>query len=386
MISLCQDVTNEPIQIQEIATFLSKLDTTEAAQTKFAEYKTLVETNQVGECFNKLASELDLLFSHADDSKIVSFFALFASLLIKRESIGKDLLPKVVSNIASSHTHKEVRLQILGDIFNLDSSPPRRFHHLHTIFQYAVETDQLESIQHHINNIDDWTYDLKLDAKQVRKLLAAILPGLKNSPESRDIFIRFLQSFETSEVLGEEFSEITERSLMNFMKDSTTTFETSELDELVHDCPVLGVSLKGRPVLELLEIFVAGNLRQFEAFAAKNEKFLSESGLSRETATEVISYSLLSRLFSTSRNVTYAEVAKELEVTEDDVELIVINAVTSGLVDARLNQPEKTISVRHAPHRNYTEKEWRNLGQRVDVFKDNILELVKELEGNVGPK
>lgn len=45
--------------------------------------------------------------------------------------------------------------------------------------------------------------------------------------------------------------------------------------------------------------------------------------------------------------VTYAEAASALQISEDEVEPTVIDAVMQGLVDVRLDQPEKKILVRY---------------------------------------
>jgi len=247
---------------------------------------------------------------------------------------------------------------------------------LNSIFKYAVESNQLEAVLHLVTHLDDWAYELKLDKQQVRQLVSSILPGLQNTPDARELVIRFLQTFENGEALG-EYESLVQKMLINFMKGSNA--DATELDELLLDCPSLS-SLKGKPVYELLEIFANGTSQQFQAFASANSTFLSESGIDTASARNAISLGTFARLCSTARVVTYEEVAKALSISEDEVEFTAIEAVTQGLVDVRLNQPEKTITVKYARQRHFTEKEWKQLGQRVESFKSNILELVKVLE------
>jgi hypothetical protein len=68
------------------------------------------------------------------------------------------------------------------DIFNLVSNPAHRTKVLNTVFKYAVESDQVEAVQHQISALDDWVFELKLDNAQTRSLIGSILPGLQNSP------------------------------------------------------------------------------------------------------------------------------------------------------------------------------------------------------------
>ena len=137
--------------------------------------------------------------------------------------------------------------------------------------------------------------------------------------------------------------------------------------------------MKGKPVYELLEIFASGTCQQFQEFVSKQGAFLSEAGIDIDSARSSVSLSAFSRLCSGQQVVSYADVAKALNITEDEVEFVTIEAVTQGIVDVRLNQPAKTIIVRYAKPRSFTE-EWQKLGQRVESFKLNILELVAVLE------
>lgn len=64
--------------------------------------------------------------SHGSDSclrfiDLVSFFALFSTLLLKLgKDLVEDLLPKVITRIASSTERKQVRLQMCEDFLSLN--------------------------------------------------------------------------------------------------------------------------------------------------------------------------------------------------------------------------------------------------------------------------
>lgn len=122
------DSQNENIQVQELVVFLTRLDDEAKGNERLTDYKQLVSSNQLSACMNKLATESDLLFSKATDTgthtprfvashsrflDLVSFFALFSTLLLKLgKDIVEELLPKVITRIASSNERKQVRLQM----------------------------------------------------------------------------------------------------------------------------------------------------------------------------------------------------------------------------------------------------------------------------------
>lgn len=352
-----------------MASFLENLDDN-SAERKFS------DTGSRVSCVNKLATGLDLLFAKAKDPEVVSFFALFSTLLVKcGVNSCEEILPTIIGHITSSKEREVVRLQILGDLFNLISTLSCRFLCLNALFKYAVETNQMDAVHHQVAHLDDWIYELKLDKDQVRQLISSVFPGLHNTTESRELIIRFLQTFEKDESLG-AYEETVKKLLINLMKRSNN--EATEFDELLN-CTVLS-TLKGTPEHELLEIFANGTCQEFQEFTKKHDTLFSDNGINLDSALNSISLATFSRLCASSKLVTYSEAAKALNVPEDEVEFLVVEAVTKGLVDVRLNQPEKTITVSYARQRHYTINEWKQLGQRVDDFKANILELVTVLE------
>lgn len=218
--------------------------------------------------------------------------------------------------------------------------------------------------------------------------------------DSRDLFVRYLSTFSETANLTSSEEEIIKKSLIEFMK--VPSADTVELDE-IFESPILSV-LKGTAVYELLEIFATGNIKQFKDFASKNETFLSESGMFKlilgidlagidsALAAHFVSLSAFARLCTNKKVITYAEVASALQISEDEVEPVAVDSVMQGLVDVRLDQPEKIVLVKYVPYlcitndnryakqRSYEQPEWTKLGQRVDAFKNNILDLIKVLE------
>jgi len=262
------------------------------------------------------------------------------------------------------------------DIFNLSPNKVHRFKILSAIFKYASESDQIDTIHLQIKKLDEWIYELELDNLQERQLLSSFLGGLENTPEYRDLSVRFLQTFKEEETLG-EYEPLVEKQLLEFMRASSS--EVLQLDELLVDCPRIS-TLKGKPVYELLEILTHPDKAKFKAFAEKNSEFLTESGLSVPDILGSISLGILTKLCSSKQTIRYDEVISALQIPEDEVEGVVIEAILQGLVDVRLNQPQRLILVRYARRGTYGEKEWKQLGERVDNFKANILELVEGLK------
>jgi len=138
-------------------------------------------------------------------------------------------------------------------------------------------------------------------------------------------------------------------------------------------------------VYQFLDIFINADIKKYEEFCSNHPTFLESNGLNSETYSRSIKLAALSRLCSSKPIISYSEVVSAIAVPDDDVEPLVVEAVMQGLIDVKMNQPQKTIAVRFAK-RKYDVEEWKNLEQRVDTFRSNILDLMNVLksvkEGN----
>jgi len=82
-----------------------------------------------------------------------------------------------------------------------------------------------------------------------------------------------------------------------------------------------------------------------------------------------------------SQNViSYSEVAQLLSIEESEVEPVVVEAITSDILDARLDQLNRRIVVRHAESRVFHETEWSRLDTKLQKWKENMTNLLKVIQ------
>jgi transcriptional accessory protein Tex/SPT6 len=90
-------------------------------------------------------------------------------------------------------------------------------------------------------------------------------------------------------------------------------------------------------------------VEQLAAFLAApaNKAVLDNNRIDAEELTHAQRLLALCSLASSNLKPTYAEVAAAVHVSVDDVELLVVDAISCGLVDATLNQMSGTVSFRY---------------------------------------
>jgi len=91
-------------------------------------------------------------------------------------------------------------------------------------------------------------------------------------------------------------------------------------------------------------------------------------------------------LASEHEEIPYSAIASTLSINEDEVEQWVIKAVSSGLMEAKMDQLRKVVLVERCAVRQFGMKEWSALKVRLDTWKVNVKGVLDALEksGAVG--
>jgi len=125
----------------------------------------------------------------------------------------------------------------------------------------------------------------------------------------------------------------------------------------------------------LLEIFAKEGYSQYFQLVQQTPNFITELGLVPDNIVAKIRIISLLSVGSKQNKISYDEAAKLMGIDVSEVEMLVVEAITLGLLDARLDQLQKTIIVRHADPRIYEKEQWEQLANKLDKWKANITSL-----------
>lgn len=132
-------------------------------------------------------------------------------------------------------------------------------------------------------------------------------------------------------------------------------------------------------LFELLNIFVKDDLDVFMAFVEKNASLLEKRGIEKGVAVDKMRLLTFASQGIDSQDLSYEAIASALHVELDDVEGWIIRAISSGLVDAKINQIKSSVAVYRSTQRMFTREEWQPLSERINIWKANIGELLEQL-------
>lgn len=145
--------------------------------------------------------------------------------------------------------------------------------------------------------------------------------------------------------------------------------------------PAIQALKKDEPDLHrLLEIFQTGKLADYlDFFRSKDEaKVLSRWGLKPEDCQRYMRMLSLCSLAADHDEIPYGEIQTTLQ--HDDVESWVVDAVNSGLLQAKMDQLSQKVMVERCVVRKFDVEQWKRLQSRLAMWKKNVGSVLAALD------
>jgi translation initiation factor 3 subunit M len=139
---------------------------------------------------------------------------------------------------------------------------------------------------------------------------------------------------------------------------------------------------------QLLDIFTEQDLEDYNDFREEHEGWIEKEKLDHEKLQRKMRLLTFASLAASTpnREIPYASVAKALQIKPEEVELWTIDVIRAGLIEGRLSQSKKVFLVHRTTYRVFGEKQWRELGTRIDTYKtvvDKLTAVVRKAQADV---
>jgi len=312
------------------------------------------------------------------------------SLLLNVEStnVVSDFVSRFAELLTSDKSVPQLKIKLLATLFNLTESAYRCtvFEHL---VRYVLETGQHEALADQLQHVDAWMKDWKLDgAKEARLLLslALICEASGKALDSQQFMYRHFRALEKAPVdalpgakehaARAIVAAIQSQDIIN--ADTLTGF--AAVKQLEKDA-------KYSQLFALLKIVAHKDIRDFLKFVEEQKVDLEKLGLNHAQTASKMRILTLSSIGVNSRDVTFASLREALVATSDDeIEGFVIDAVDSGLVDAKIDQNSKIVHISRTTPRQFGVETWRQLGKQLDSWHENARQVLASLADIRGGK
>jgi len=374
------DFSSDEEQATSLAQFLN------AARTKGKEADNsfvdacakLASENKYAELWTKLFEESPVLFVETPEKDVEGFFFAIASLL---KRLGKDAisqtLPSLLAAITSSEDKAMLRLRILGSIYNILLLPAHRYQIFSRILSYAAASRHPEVVFPHFKQIDQKIAEWGIDEKQTQELYKRIRDLYKQSNRSAEAqrwTIKYLTNIKGSadEVSNEAANAILEAIKTPDLYQFDGLLDVSAIKQLEKDA-------KHARLHQLLSIFASESLDSFRAFTNSNAGYLQQLGLDETQCTHKMKLLSLATLAAANSEISYASIAKALQINENEVEGWVISSISEGVLEAKMDQLKGTVRVTRSLQRIFTRAQWKQLSENLEAWKKNVQTLLQTL-------
>lgn len=351
-----------------------KVDTGAGEGEDFSGYVAVVE-----QC---LASKDEILLT---DKPVFStiFSLLFQMLQLLPSSTTANKFSNELGQILTLDPSRlpELKIELLSHLFNMlgDESyaRPRVFS---LLLQFAFESKNSHLLLGRLAPLERWVSLWKLPVDERANLFrwASRVSGQAGATDDEQRFrVHYLKTFDDPSVpLDTDATKQSIAACVSAIRDSDRCDHLLEL-RTIH--ALSQTSSKGKkapphaPLVALLRIVAVGFVQDFTAWEKENPKTLEAHDISREKLLAKLRTLTLCSFGRTQEVLTYDMLRDGLELDSDTaVERCVVASVRSGLLEARLDQLARNVTVTYTIQREFTEDSWRELKPQLSTWKENI--------------
>jgi len=343
----------------------------------------------------------DLLVSHSKNlfqfettdrtqdrqKEVESFFALVLSLLISFED--GDALAKSTQRLCdlfgnNTEQHPELRLRLLMMLYNTFNNPSmlHRFRVFKHTMDYAAKAGLFDQILPYLEYLDSWMLDweaagdMNLDDK--RSMFWDLSNYMRDLSKRVDAFLylkRYAQLFQGEADLTT--AQVSKATVM-LLKDALQLPSVIQFDDILTLDTVQAASKgKDKQLIELCKLFLNGDVKELDKFQKANDKVFKEHDLNFEDLRAKMRLLTLATKVHGKSEISLADVAKDLEESEDKVEKWVVKALSEGVIDGRIDQLNHKVLVKSAFQREFGKAEWAFLDSKLTQWTENLENVIK---------
>ncbi|XP_010260449.1 PREDICTED: eukaryotic translation initiation factor 3 subunit M-like [Nelumbo nucifera] len=335
-----------------------------------------------------MLTSADLIFSRVSEKDLECSFAIICNLVTKTESPDEALeMAKLISAKVSQQANDKpaLRLKILFTLYNLLENPYSRFYVYMVALTLAVNGKVTEHIIPSFKKIDNFLKEWNIGTLDQRQLFLTISNILKeNKSSAKDSFhflTKYLATFSSEDAYTlSEAKEEAVRAIVEFVK-APDMFQCDLLD-----MPAIGQLEKDGKyalVYQLLKIFLTQRLDAYLDFHAANSTLLKSYGLVHEDCITKMRLMSLADLGSNdSGEIPYALIKETLRVTDDEIELWIVKAITAKLLDCKMDQMNQVVIVSRCTERVFGLHQWQSLRSKLATWRGNIANVINTIQAN----
>jgi len=338
----------------------------------------LLKENKKDEVLKKLVVGSQAL-NQAPEKEFIAAYNLLIHLVMQSPSVSM-YLPKICNNLSapissSPQNGGGLALSILSTIFNTTAPDSEvRYHVLLAILRIIRATSNFETLRPQLKQLDAWLEAWHTGADEKRKLYLAVSDVAADAGEDEQAYtyiLRALRTYSSEQASSQEARDLSLRALKAALTHPTH-FDFQDLTAL----DSIQALRNSDPVyFQLLEIFNSDLLDDYNDFKDEHDGWVAESGLDGDALNRKIRLLTLASIAASAgqtRSLPYEQIAKALQIPNEDVEMWVIDVIRAGLVEGKLSQSNQTFLIHRSTYRVFGDNQWREVASRLDLWRNSL--------------
>ncbi|OAA61200.1 pci domain containing protein [Niveomyces insectorum RCEF 264] len=331
------------------------------------------------------------------EKEFTGAYNLLIHLAVSESSDPSPYLRTICQNLLKPVTSSPVNgvglaLNALQAVFNLlEPSNSLRYNVFMSILRFTRMHGLFENLRATLAQLPRWLQEWDVDEEAQRKLyleIVAFAADVGESEESYTYLLKALQTFDASddaEIKSEEAEQLAVRAVRSALLNPAK-FDFQDLRAL----PPVQALADSHPVYaQLLDIFAEQDLEDYHDFCEEHAGWVEAEKLDGAVLVRkirLLTFASLAASSTQSRQIPYARIAQALQVPRADVEVWAIDVIRAGLVEGKLSQQQDTFLLHGTTYRVFGEKQWRELGTRIDQWRGslrNVLTVLRRQQAEV---
>ncbi|CAN8076646.1 unnamed protein product [Agarophyton chilense] len=323
-----------------------------------------------------------------DSTTSASLEACMQELLVwvkRRCAMNEHLVEKICTGLRDGSSNGELRLRCMALLYNFvgEDNHDKRFSLLMATITLAARAGLITKMSDTVlPKIDSFLRQWQTPVNEKRQIYKVCYEALKSANMLSEAFAFNVKQLSLYNGATEQELETAQDSTIDIIVQAVRLPKLYRFDTLLElDAVKRFANLDGdfKLLHELIWIFVRDDLAVFSDFKSRNDALLKKHGIDVEVAEDKMRLLTFASLGIDSQDLTYDMIANALQIPQDQVEDWVIRAISSGLVDGKINQLKSSVAIYRSTQRMFTREEWQPLSERINIWKENIGELLGSL-------
>ncbi|KAL3317024.1 Eukaryotic translation initiation factor 3 subunit M [Cichlidogyrus casuarinus] len=251
-----------------------------------------------------------------------------------------------------------------------------------TLLDCARKLKLVNQLMTDIELTDQWLAKSNCTQEECRKLwrkLHEVHLELDDNKKAFNFLIQLLNTYGDTDAAKARDDAI--KCILIAIKDPNIVI----YDQLLNLSPIQFI--EGEPLHDLLQLFVSGDLKGFEAFVKKNKKLITENELNEQALQDKIRVLSFMQMSENKSELSYDSVKTALNL-EDDAQFrdFIINVVRHKCVVCKLDEQNRKVLIVTSLPRSFGPEQWKNLLSGLLQWKSGIEHVNQSLLKMLGPR